>query len=82
VVAMLLLEPSNFSFITGPTKGCLRTVYDSGVIIKRFRFVNAPELGSPCCFHLWLGYLTFSLSARAMPMERTPSGVRRSGFLS
>jgi hypothetical protein len=63
VVAMLLLEPSNFSFITGPTNSYFRTVYDSLATVERFRFVNAFELGPPCCFHLFLSH-------RAAPIIR------------
>jgi hypothetical protein len=63
MVAMLLSEPLSFSFITRPTKSCFRTVYDSVATVERFGFVNAFELGSPCCFHLFLSH-------RAAPIFR------------
>jgi hypothetical protein len=53
VVGVLLLEPLSFSFITRPTKHCLRIVRAT---IERFCLVNALELGSPCGFYLRLSH--------------------------
>jgi hypothetical protein len=53
VVGMLLSEPSSFSFITRPTKRCLRNVRDT---TERFCVVNALELRSPCGFYFWLSH--------------------------
>ena len=74
---MLLLEPSNFSFITRPTKGWLRVVGDRVATVKGFRFANTPELGSPRGFHLWLshGLLLWGPLAPPALMERTPSAT-------
>jgi hypothetical protein len=52
VVGVLLLEPLSFSFITRPTKRCLRIVTAT---MERF-LANALELGSPCGFHLWVSH--------------------------
>ena len=54
---MLLLEPSSFSFITRPTKRCLRVVRKHVGTMERFGRVNALEPGSPCGFHIWLSHL-------------------------
>jgi hypothetical protein len=53
VVGVLLLEPLSFSFITRPTKRCLRIVTAT---MERFCLANALELGSPCGFHLWVSH--------------------------
>jgi hypothetical protein len=50
---VLLLEPLSFSFITRPTKRCLRIVRDT---IGGFRLASALELGSPCRFYVWLSH--------------------------
>jgi hypothetical protein len=62
------VEPLNFNFITRPTKGCFRGVYNSG---------------SPCCFRLCLSQfeplLISEPSDRSREWGKTPSGVAPPG---
>src|SRR5580693_3575524 len=69
---MLFLEPSSFSFITRPTKRCLRVFRKHVGTMERFCRVNALELGSPCGFHIGLSHLLL-LCQGLMPPDRAAS---------
>jgi hypothetical protein len=82
VVGMFLLEPSSFSFVTRPTKFCLRVVRKHVGTMERFCRANALELGSPAST---LGSAIYCSYVRAYGrIERTPSGGGEPGpgFLS
>jgi hypothetical protein len=79
VMSVLLLEPPSFSFITQPTKRCLRIVRDT---IGRFCRLKALELGSPRGFHLWLSHRPLVVSREIPRFSPQPIANDASALLA